>query len=230
MFTVTSGVDSARPALARGIRTPLAIAGMLGAVVAVTLGVLFAGRANGSGPDDQLAAALELPPSSPGYALSQIVQKQADPIPAVALVLILSAACLRFGKRRLAVLAIAGPAAADAIVILMKHIVGRTIHHAGLTYPSTHTAQTTGLAIVAALLAIDLLDLQAGVAAAMVLGAATASALVMGWALVADSVHYATDTFAGFCIAVAIVPLAAWCTDLIGDRIAGVYRPARPLA
>jgi undecaprenyl-diphosphatase len=207
----------------------MAIAGLLGAVVAVTFGVLFAGRANGSGLDDQLAAVLELPPSSPGYAVSQIVQKQADPIPAVALVLMLAAACLRFGKRRLAVLAIAGPAAADAIVILMKHIVGRTIHHAGLSYPSTHSAQTTGLAIVAAFLAIDLLDLQGGAGAIMVLGAATVSALVMGWALVADGVHYATDTFAGFCIAVAIVPLAAWCTDLIGDRI-GVCRPAGPFA
>jgi undecaprenyl-diphosphatase len=50
----------------------------------------------------------------------------------------------------------------------------------------------------------------------------------MGWALVASSVHYATDTLGGFCIAVAVVPLTAWCTDLVGDRITADYRVRPP--
>jgi undecaprenyl-diphosphatase len=126
------------------------------------------------------------------------------------------------------VLAVAGPAAADAIVIFMKHIVGRTIHHGSLSYPSTHTAQSAALAMVIALLATTLLDVEAGIAAAIVLGTAATSALVMGWALVASSVHYATDTLGGFCIAVAVVPLTAWCTDLVGDRITADYRVGPP--
>jgi hypothetical protein len=58
------------------------------------------------------------------------------------------------------------------------------------------------------------LHLGAGVAVAKVLG--TASGLVMCWVLVAASVHYATDTLAGFCV--AVIPAVAWCIDLIGDR------------
>ena len=221
MSTVTSGADRVHPALPRGIRAPLAAVGMLGAVFAVTLGVAFAGQATGSGFDRRVAAALRLPQtfSSPAYAVSWIVQTLADPIPAAVLVLLLVAACLRCGRRRLAVLAVAGPMAADVIVILTKHIVGRTIHHGSLTYPSTHTAQAAALAMVTALLITSLLGLDAGAAAALVLGAAATSALVMGWALVAGSVHYATDTLAGLCVAVAVVPAAAWCTDLVADRV-----------
>jgi membrane-associated phospholipid phosphatase len=127
------------------------------------------------------------------------------------------------------VLAVAGPAAADAIVILMKHIVGRTIHHGSLTYPSTHTAQSAALAMVAALLVAALLDLEPRAGAALVLGAAAVAALVMGWALVAGSVHYATDTLGGLGVAVAVVPAVAWCTDLVGDKMSadrGVGTPA----
>jgi undecaprenyl-diphosphatase len=193
---------------------------MLGAIVAVTLGVVFAGRASGSRLDNQVAAALAVPHtfSSPLYVFFWIVETLADPIPAAILVLVLVAACLRFGKRRLAVLAVAGPAVADVIVIVMKRIVGRTIH-GNLTYPSTHAAHAAAFAMVTALLAATLLELEAGAAAAMVLGAAAASALMMGWALVSGSIHYATDTLAGFGIAVAAVPVAAWCTDLVADRI-----------
>jgi undecaprenyl-diphosphatase len=194
---------------------------VLGAVVAVTLGVVFAGQATGSSLDGRVAAALELPQTflSPAYAVCIIVQTLADPIPAAVLVLLLAAACLRYGRRRLAVLAVAGPGAADMIVIFTKHIVGRTIHDGSLTYPSTHTAQNAALAMVTALLATALLKLEAGAGAALVLGAAAAGALVMGWALVAGSVHYVTDTLAGLCVAVAVVPAAAWCTDLLADRV-----------
>jgi undecaprenyl-diphosphatase len=220
MSTGTSGVDRPRRALPRGIRAPLAAAGTLGAVVAITLGVVFAGQASGSSFDVRVAAALELPPtSSPLATVSWTVQVLADPIPAAVLVLLLVAVCLRCGRRRLAVLAMAGPAAADVIVIVTKHIAGRTIHQGSLTYPSTHTAQSAAFAMVTALLIAALLRLDGGIAAALVLGAAVVGVLVMGWALVAGDVHYATDTLGGLCVAVAAVPAAAWYTDVVGDRI-----------
>jgi membrane-associated phospholipid phosphatase len=225
MSTVIYGADRVRPALPRRIYAPLATAGVLGAVVAVTLGVVFEGQATGSILDGRLAAALELPTSfSPAFAVSVTMQKLADPIPAALLILLLVGTCLWCGRSRLAVLAVAGPGAADMIVILMKHLVGRTIHHGNLTYPSTHTAQIAAFAMVTSLLASALLDLEAGAVAVLVLGAAAASGLVMGWALVAGSVHYATDTLGGFCVAVAVVPAAAWCTDLVADRISAARR------
>jgi undecaprenyl-diphosphatase len=126
---------------------------------------------------------------------------------------------MRCGQRRLAILAVVGAGTADVIVILMKHLVGRTIHEGNLTYPSTHTAQSVALAMVTALLVSAVLGLEAGAAAALVLGAAAASALAMGWALVAGDVHYATDALGGFCVAVAVVPAVAWCIDLVGDWV-----------
>jgi membrane-associated phospholipid phosphatase len=221
MSTVTSGADGVPPALSSGIRAPLATAGVVGAVVAVTLGVVFAGQTTGSGLDAWAAAALELPhtSSSPAYDVSWIVQSLADPIPAVILMLLLGAACLRSGRGRLAVLAVAGPLAADMIVMVTKHITGRTIHNGSLTYPSTHTAQSAAFAMVTAMLIAALLRLDGGRAAVLVLGAAAVGALVMGWALVAGDVHYATDILGGLCVALAAVPAVAWSTDVVGDRI-----------
>jgi len=218
---VTSGADRVPPALPREIQPPLAIAGLLGVVLAVTLGMVFAGQATGTRLDDQLAVALELPQAFPRvYTVSLIVQTLADPIPAAVLMVLLAAICWRFGRRRLAVLAVLGPAAADIVVMVMKRLVGRTIHQGNLSYPSTHTTQSAAFAMVIALLVISLVNLRAGAAAAVLLGSAAVGSVVMGWALVGGSVHYATDSLGGFCMAVAVVPLAAWCTDLAGDRIA----------
>jgi undecaprenyl-diphosphatase len=198
----------------------LAIAGLLGIIVAVSLGLVFAGQATGTRLDDHLAVTLQLPYVLPRvYTVSLIVQGLADPIPAMILMVLLAAICWQSGQRRLALLAIIGPAAADTTVIVMKHLVGRTIHNGNLSYPSTHAAQSAAFAMVTALLVTALLKIEAGAAAAVVLGAAAAGALVMGWALVGGGVHYATDTLAGFCVAIAVVPVLAWCTDLAGDRI-----------
>ena len=91
--------------------------------------------------------------------MSLIVQGLADPIPAAVLMLLLAATCWRLGRRRLALLAVAGPAAADVVVIVMKPLVGRTIHEGNLSYPSTHAAQITAFILVIALLVLSRLSL-----------------------------------------------------------------------
>jgi undecaprenyl-diphosphatase len=205
----------------------------LGAVVAITLGVVFAGQAGGSDIDGRVTAALELPQtlSSAAHVVCWIVQTAADPVPAAVFVLLLVVVCLRWRRPRLAFLAVVGPATADVIVIVTKHLVGRTIHNGNLTYPSTHTTQSVAFSMVVALLAAALLDLEGGAAAALVLSAAAAAALVMGWALVAGSVHYATDALAGLCLALAVLPAVARCTDLVADRLSADrrIRTMRPL-
>ena len=216
MSTVISGADR-RAALPIGIRAPLAVVGVFGAVVAVVLGVMFAGQHTGTGLDRRLAAAFALSEASPAYAVSWHVQTLADPIPALILVLLVAAVCLRCGRRRLALLAVVGPAVADVAVISAKHLVGRTIQ-GSLSYPSTHTAHFVAFAMVVALLVVDMVDLDGAVAAALVLGSGAVGALVMGWALVANGVHYPTDTLAGLCVAIAVIPVSAWCMDLLGGK------------
>lgn len=188
------------------------------AIAAVTMGAVFAGRSTGLHLDVRLAASLEPEtPSSLTYRASAAVQRLADPVPAAIFVVLLVVVCLTCRQRRLAAVAVVGPLTADLIVLVMKHIVGRTIH-GSLTFPSTHTTHSAALAMVAAMLIAALLDLAGGATAALALAAAVASSLAMGWALVADSVHYATDTFAGFCVAVSVVALAARGIDLLADR------------
>ena len=181
MSIVISGADRIHPALTLGIRAQPAAVGVFGAVVAVVLGVMFVGQHTGTGLDRRVAAGLALPQtfSSPAYALSWFVETLMDPIPGLILVVLLAAACLWWGRRRLAVLAVAGPAAVHMVVLVAKHLVGRTIHGGSLAYPSTHTAHCAASAMVAALLAADLLDLDGAAAAALVLGSGAVGALMM---------------------------------------------------
>jgi hypothetical protein len=125
MFIVTSRGDRVRPVLPRGVRTPLGMAGAIGAAVAVTLGLMSAGRPIGSGLDDRVAAALGL------HAFSSVP---------CALVLVLVVACLGSGRRRLPALTVAGPAAADVVVITRKHAI-RCMIHGNLAYSLGGTSQ-----------------------------------------------------------------------------------------
>ena len=101
MSTVTSGADRVRPAPPLGSGRA-GDGGPVGAVVAITLGVMFAGQATGSGVDGWVAAALESPRQPPRrHTPLAVVQSLSDPIPPALLVLLLVACCLLCGRRRL---------------------------------------------------------------------------------------------------------------------------------
>ncbi len=138
---------------------------------------------------------------------------------------VLGVVCLLLGHRRLAVVAIAGPGLTGVATTGLKPVIDRTID-GSLALPSGHTGGVTSLAVVAALLLITVAGswgLPVLVPAA--LGVAVAGGL-MGVALVAGDVHYATDTVAGFCTAVAVVGTVALVVDRIADRVG--TRPVDP--
>jgi len=110
-------------------------------------------------------------------------------------------------------LLIAGAGIAVGATMLLKPLVGRTIHGGHLSYPSGHTAFATALALVAAMLATGRLGLGRAAGASLVLGAALVAGAATGWAQVALDAHYPTDALGGWLTALAAVPATAWLTS-----------------
>ncbi|MGW6538596.1 phosphatase PAP2 family protein [Streptomyces sp. NPDC055051] len=149
-----------------------------------------------------------------------------EPVGAAVLVLLAVAGCLLLRRPRAAVLLVAGTGLTVAATKVLKPLIGRTIHDGSLAYPSGHTAFLTAFALVLALLAARRLGRVTG--CLLALAAALAAGAVMGWAQVALSAHYPTDTLGGLCTALAVVPPTAWLIDRTAHRAAD--RTAHPTA
>lgn len=120
-------------------------------------------------------------------------------LPVLAVVLVVA---LRRGHRRLAVLAVAGPALGNTATALLKPAVGRD--YAGSdAFPSGHMTAVVGVALV---LLVALLG--SGAAHRTRVAAITVGAVLVvgsGLALVAAHYHFATDVLGGAAVATASV-------------------------
>jgi undecaprenyl-diphosphatase len=150
----------------------------------------------------------------------------AAPVAVVALVLAL--ACLaRRRYRQAAFVVISVPAATTITELVLKPLVGRLMWST-LSFPSGHT---TGAFTLAAVLTVLLIGrpgagLSHALRVALVLTAFTGAALV-AFALIAQGVHYFTDTVAGAATGVGTVLLTALTLDLLWPamrRILGTRR------
>jgi membrane-associated phospholipid phosphatase len=188
---------------------PLAVVSSLAAVALVVLGFLFAGDASGAPVDVGIRAYLRSL-DQPWHSIALVIDWTGEPVGYTVVLVTFVIVFLRKGNRRAAILAVAGTAAAVAVTTGLKPLVGRTINDGFLSFPSGHTATATAFALVATL-AAGRLWLTAIVA---VLAAAA-----MAWAQVLLNAHYPTDTFGGFCAALAIVPAVAWVVDKAVDRL-----------
>jgi membrane-associated phospholipid phosphatase len=123
----------------------------------------------------------------------------------VVLVAVLTVVLAAQRRWRPAALATLGPALALLVTEVGKRVVGRSLD-GGFALPSGHT---TGVASVVATMAILRLGHATHVrrAAATGLLTATLAAGAIGILMVTLHFHYATDIFAGYCVALA-VPLA----------------------
>lgn len=213
-----SGPSRALPAT---LGRPIGAVGVLAAMVVAVLGVAYAGDGAASWIDRWFhSVVVNALPSAHTVAL--VLDYTGEPLGAATLISLLAVVCLVLGRRRLSVLAVAGPCCTIAITtILLKPVVGRTIHGAYLAYPSGHTAVVTALTLVLALLAVDLIRAGTLSGILLVLAAAAAAGAAMAWAQITLGAHYPTDTLGGFCTALAVVPAAAQVVDLVADRRIG---------
>lgn len=203
------------PAVPPDVRRPLA--GLVGvaALVFVVLAVRYAGTSEAGPVDRRVDAVVDPVAGGHWWVLSRLVLLGSPPS-VVLLAVGLAAACLALGRRRLAVLAIAGPGVTGVCTTLLKPALGRTIA-GGYAFPSGHTGGATALGLVTGLLLASLLASRRGRAWTLTVLAASALALGggVGAAMIATDAHYPTDTIGGFCTAV----VAVLGTGLLLDRV-----------
>ncbi|WP_340557132.1 phosphatase PAP2 family protein [Streptomyces sp. GSL17-111] len=192
------------------------VVAVLAAVVVGVLGMRYAGTGEASGVDAAVWAAVH-EPGPPWRGVALATDFLGEPVGAAALVVVTVAGCLLLRAPRAAVLAVVGAGLSVGATKLLKPVVGRTIHDGHLAFPSGHTAFLTALALVVALLATGRLGLGRAAGTALVFGAALAAGAAMGWAQVALGAHYPTDALGGWCVALAVVPAAAWLVDRVAD-------------
>ncbi|HLU59355.1 MAG TPA: phosphatase PAP2 family protein [Pseudonocardia sp.] len=204
-----------RVILPPALRTPAA---------AVSVGALLVfGVLAGRYADDSTAGRLDrkaraiVGSTDGGPSIADVVISLGNAESVVAFAVALCAVALALGRRRLALLAIAGPGLTGVATSTLKPIIGRTIE-GQFAYPSGHTGGATSLGLVAALLLVAVLRPPAGASAAVIAAGAVLCGGTMALALVADGDHYATDTVGGFCVAVAVVfscvgVIERWRTD-----------------
>ncbi|MQA14188.1 MAG: phosphatase PAP2 family protein [Pseudonocardiaceae bacterium] len=211
------------PALPPALRRPIGTTAALAAVVVVVLAVRYSGDVAASSLDNWARGAVDrlLPQPGPAALLVDVV---GAPLVTLALVGLLAAVCLALGRRRLAVVAVASVVLTGAATTLLKPVIGRTIHGGYLSYPSGHTAAATLLALVVALLAVDLLRVGGLPGVLVIVAAAGAAGATMAWSQVALGAHYPTDTIGGFGTAMAVVPATALAIDRLAGRRRGPRR------
>lgn len=198
----------------RPLRRAVVLLALLGLAGLVVLAFRYGGRGTPGALDRRVDARLD---GLDGRSLLGHLVSFGDPLVVMVLAVVLAGICLALGRRRLAVVAVVGPGLTGLATTALKPLVGRTISGDNLALPSGHTGGATAVAAVVALLVIGVAGNRLRTAVVALAGVLAAGAL-MGVALVADDVHYATDTVAGFCTALAVVACVALAVDLVAER------------
>ncbi|HEY3611652.1 MAG TPA: phosphatase PAP2 family protein [Pseudonocardiaceae bacterium] len=197
---------------------PVALtAAVCGVLVAVVLGIRYAGRASPGRFDTALTHGLRAlvgnptplgkwavtPPTVPTRVLGAL----SNPVLIYAVILAVLAFALWRRRWETAALAVLGPGVCVLLVEILKPVFGR-LHSGYLSYPSGHMASSAAALTVAALV-IRRLPVWAAWALVM-LGTAAG--------LVAMNYHYPTDTIGGFGLALGVVLPLAVLADVLGAR------------
>ncbi|HEX3790874.1 MAG TPA: phosphatase PAP2 family protein, partial [Pseudonocardiaceae bacterium] len=202
---------------------PALAAALLGWIIAIVLGVYFAGDRHAGGFDRTLTREIH---SLVGIrsTLANVLVAPTDSPAVYGLIILLVAVGLIQRRWQLAALAVVAPAAAVGICeLVLKPLFDRRYHDGGLSYPSGHML-AAGTVYAVALLAILAVAPLVGRVLALVGGAALAVVMAVG--LVAMNYHYPTDAVGGFCLAIGITLPCAVLADLVAGRTRAQSIPA----
>ncbi|MGW4525986.1 phosphatase PAP2 family protein [Amycolatopsis sp. NPDC004378] len=214
------GPAAAAPALPRPVRAPLFAVAVVAAVVAVVLGFLFHGHTVGTDLDEAVYRALRGSIDPPFvYGVAWVVGSLGDPAGAALIVVVLGVVFLRSGQTRLTILIVAGPVVTGVVTTLAKPVASRFINGDNLSYPSGHTAFLTSAGLVIGLFLTTRYGLGRVRGTALVLALGLLLAATMSWSQTSNRVHYLSDTFGGFCVAIALVTATAALVDAVIDRV-----------
>jgi undecaprenyl-diphosphatase len=210
--------------LPRRLRRPAGALAACGALLAAVLCAWFSGRDGYGRFDGRVLADLRSGLHGHLRPLWWVVDLADPPSLVVATALLALVACL-LRAWRVAALAALAMALTGGLVEGLKHLVGRTLD-GNLAMPSGHTAGTTALATVLALLVLGRVrprrPLLAGGGALL---AVTALAAGVAVTMTVLRLHYATDTLAGWGTGLAVTLSVALLLDAAARRLA-VHRAA----
>ena len=102
--------------------------------------------------------------------------------------------------------------------MVLKQLVGRTIHGEFLSYPSGHTAAFVALGLVLGLLFGEVLGAGRWTGVLVVVSASITGA-VMAWAQIVLTAHYPTDALGGAGCAAVVLPATALLVDRLGQSV-----------
>jgi membrane-associated phospholipid phosphatase len=210
------------------IRRPAALLAVCGAVVFLVLAAKYHGADSYGRVDGWVDT--HVPQAQPTTSAVAVL---AETVPVVFGLIAAAAAitALVARKWRCAALAVAGPALTLLVAELGKPVIDRTIAGGFLALPSGHTAGATSVTLATAIVLLG--RFRAHLIRAAVLGLIATTVLGGGMALVMVSLryHYATDTIAGFGVAIATTIGVAFAIDGVALAIDGVAgRRAGPAA
>lgn len=197
---------------------PLAAAlAAIGVAVTVTLAGRYAGQSRAGWLDTAIGVRLET--RLGGYPWLRVVEHLGDALTVIILTGVLGLLFLRRrGWRAALLMVLAIPAAGVITQFILKPLVRRTMD-GGLAYPSGHATGVFAIAMVLAVLLVAPPAPRPPAAVRVLLGCAGfAVAGTVCVAMVANRVHYATDTIGGAAVATAVVLLTALVLDLLPDR------------
>ncbi|MFN2478453.1 MAG: phosphatase PAP2 family protein [Pseudonocardiaceae bacterium] len=206
-----------RPLLGERVRGPAMLVIGLAITVIAVLGVRYADQ-DMPGHLDRSIDALVRNALHPDRPITKALVSLGNPAQAAVLVAAVAGAAAVARRWAGVLLTIVGTVTAVAITdLILKPLIGR-LSYGHLSFPSGHTTAVAAIAFATAILISGArwprsmtLRLVAGLAAVVV-------AVGVAISLVALRVHYATDTVAGYCVALATVLAVALCLDFFGPR------------
>jgi membrane-associated phospholipid phosphatase len=219
--------NSYRPLLARRMRGPALAVIVVAIIVIAVLGTRYADQ-DMPGHLDRNLDALVRSQLGRDEPITRTLVDLGDPIQLALLIAAVAGPAALARRWSGVLLAIIGTvAAAITTDLILKPLIGR-LRFGHLSFPSGHTTAVAAVAIAAAILLLGA-RWPRSVILRMVAGlAAVALALGVAISLVAEHIHYTTDTVAGYCVAIAIMLALALCLDYWGSRRRPSARAASP--
>lgn len=208
------GRGGGRPAVPRPLRRPMAVLVGLSAAGLLGLSIGFAGVEGPGALDDWADAGIRALFGDQQQALRRFVRLGSPAwIPPFLVAIVLVSLALR--RPRVAIANVVGVGITAGAVTVLQPTIGRTLE-GGFALPSGHTAGAVAFTAGVSLLVMSLAPrrpLVTGIASAV---AVLVVSVTVGTSLVANGLHYTTDTIAGACTAIA----AIYGSALLIDRLA----------
>ncbi|MEJ2888109.1 phosphatase PAP2 family protein [Actinomycetospora aeridis] len=213
----------------RLVRVPdrgrVALTAVVAAVVTAVLAWRYAGDTDAGRTDRRVTALLDAQQGA-ARGVAQGFAAIGGPLPVAVALLVLAPLAWRLrGGRGLALVLLGPPTAMVTTSLVLKPIVERT-RGGELAFPSGHTTSVASLAVACGVLVLGLTVLPRALRLLAVAGLA-GLVVAVGAGLIADEVHYPTDTLGAIGVALAVVLGVALAVDAFADMItdSGVTDP-----